>query len=74
MAKKRSSDSTIVVTGGAGFIGSHLVDRLTEAGHQVVVIDDLSGGYREYVPKKAKFFKADIRDWSAMDEIFAQVQ
>jgi UDP-glucose 4-epimerase len=50
----------ILVTGGAGFIGSHLVDALIERGHRVVVIDNLSTGKRENVNKKAKFYKIDI--------------
>ncbi|WP_251440961.1 NAD-dependent epimerase/dehydratase family protein [Veillonella intestinalis] len=52
----------ICVTGGAGFIGSHLVDRLIEQGHKVLVIDNLSTGCREYVNPKAQFVEMDIRD------------
>lgn len=52
----------ILVTGGAGFIGSHLVDALVQRSHEVLVIDDLSSGKREYVNSKAKFFEMDIRD------------
>ncbi len=50
----------IIVTGGAGFIGSHLVDKLVELGHRVSVIDNLSTGRRENLNKKAKFYKIDI--------------
>ncbi len=60
----------ILVTGGAGFIGSNLVDRLIDEGHDVVVIDNLSTGKREYINSKAKFFEADVCDAEKMQEIF----
>ncbi len=52
----------ILVTGGAGFIGSHLVNRLIKENHNVTVIDNLSTGKKEYLDLKAKFYKADIQD------------
>ena len=51
-----------VVTGGAGFIGSHLVDALVARGDEVIVVDDLSFGKREYVNAAATFVERDIRD------------
>jgi len=54
----------ILVTGGSGFIGSHLIDRFIKEGHNVVVIDDLSTGRRENVHPDARFYEADIRDRS----------
>lgn len=60
----------ILVTGGAGFIGSHVVDALIEAGHEVVVVDDLSTGRRENLHPQAKFYHLDIRD-AGLEEVFA---
>ncbi|MBI5621709.1 GDP-mannose 4,6-dehydratase [Candidatus Falkowbacteria bacterium] len=50
----------IIVTGGAGFIASHLVDRLIHLGHRVVVVDDLSTGKRKNLNPRAKFYRLDI--------------
>ena len=52
--------SKIILTGGAGFIGSHLTDKLIEKGHNVVVIDNLSTGRKENLNPKAKFYEMDI--------------
>jgi UDP-glucose 4-epimerase len=62
--------SKAIVTGGAGFIGSHVADKLIEAGHQVAVVDNLLLGKKEFVNKKAKFYKADIRDLGKLKKIF----
>ena len=51
----------ILLTGGAGFIGSHVADRLLERGHEVAVVDDLSSGKRENIPVGARFYETDIR-------------
>ncbi len=59
----------ILVTGGAGFIGSHIVDAYIGAGHKVVVADNLSSGKREHVHAKAEFHPIDIRD-AALGELF----
>jgi UDP-glucose 4-epimerase len=50
------------VTGGAGFIGSHVVDACIAAGHQVIVVDDLSTGHREHLNARARFHEFDIQD------------
>lgn len=60
----------IIVTGGAGFIASHVVDGYIKKGHRVAVIDNLATGFKRNVNKKARFYKADIRDRDRMDEIF----
>ena len=62
----------ILVTGGAGFIASHIVDAYIGKGHQVFVVDDLSSGRREFVNPKAKFYQADIRDRKKIHEIFVK--
>lgn len=60
--------SIFVVTGGAGFIGSHLTDWLLRAGHQVRVVDDLSTGHREQVDPLAEFILGDVADRALMGE------
>ena len=59
----------ILVTGGAGFIGSHVVDRCVEAGHGVAVVDDLSSGQRQQVNAAARLHVVDIRT-PALDDVF----
>ncbi len=61
----------ILVTGGAGFIASHIVDAYLELGHEVVVIDDLSTGRRENLNPRAEFVEMDIRD-EAVARLFAR--
>src|SRR5256884_7090683 len=53
----------VLVTGGAGFIGSHIVDRLVQEGYEVVVVDNLSTGKRRHVNRAARFYRSDIRSW-----------
>lgn len=60
----------IIVTGGAGFIGSNIVDSYIKNGHKVVIIDNLSTGFKRNLNPKAKFYKADINDLKEMDRIF----
>lgn len=62
--------SKIIVTGGAGFIGSHIVDELIKDGFEVHVIDDLSAGKEENINPKAIFHKLDIRDGESINSIF----
>jgi UDP-glucose 4-epimerase len=61
-----------LVTGGAGFMGSHVADELLRMGHEVVVLDDLSGGFRENVPKDAELVVGSIVDYELADRLFAQ--
>jgi UDP-glucose 4-epimerase len=60
-AGKKEGSMKILVTGGAGFIGSHVADAFIEAGHDVLIVDDLSSGRRENINPKARFYEMDIR-------------
>ncbi len=60
----------VLVTGGAGFIGSHIADALLAAGHHVVVVDNLHTGHRRNVPADAAFHQVDITDGERLQEIF----
>jgi UDP-glucose 4-epimerase len=60
-----------MVTGGAGFIGSHVVDALVEDGHDVVIVDDLSSGRRSNLNPRARFEHVDIVDAAALERVFA---
>src|SRR5712664_625231 len=62
--------STSLVTGGAGFIGSHVADELLSRGHKVIVIDDLSGGFEDNVPSGASFVNGSILDTELIDRLF----
>ena len=64
-AKSRS-----LVTGGAGFMGSHVAEHLLRMGHEVTVLDDLSGGFTDNVPKGARFIKGSITDVRLIDGLF----
>ena len=62
----------LLVTGGAGFIGSHTVDALLARSHDVAVLDDLSSGKREQINPRARFHPADLRDARRVTEIIEQ--
>ncbi|WP_282708588.1 UDP-glucose 4-epimerase GalE [Ligilactobacillus sp. Marseille-Q7487] len=63
---------SVLVLGGAGYIGSHMVDRLIEKGHDVVVVDNLVTGHRAAVHPDAKFYEGDLADQPFMREIFKE--
>jgi len=64
--------SKILVTGGAGFIGSHITESLVNRGHQVIVLDDLSGGFEENIVSGAEFVKGSINDNDLVVKLFAK--
>ena len=64
----------ILVTGGAGFIGSHVAEELLAAGHRVVIVDDLHTGHKANLPQGATFYEVDICDRAALAEVFAKEQ
>jgi len=61
----RERNSTVLVTGGAGFIGSHIADALLEQGHRVLIVDDLSTGRADNIPGAAELHRLDIRSAEA---------
>jgi UDP-glucose 4-epimerase len=64
--------SVSLVTGGAGFMGSHVAEHLLRLGHQVLVLDDLSGGFVDNIPEGATFVKGSILDEELIDHLFAK--
>jgi len=71
LLKQGLSTMRLLITGGAGFIGSHIAERSLAAGWQVAIVDDLSSGRRENVPADAKFYQVDIQDHAAVMAAFA---
>ncbi len=64
--------TTSLITGGAGFIGSHVVKHCLDMGHKVVVLDDLSGGFEDHIPAGAEFVEGSITDVALVQELFAK--
>jgi UDP-glucose 4-epimerase len=71
-ARREEALSKILVTGAAGFIGSHLCDELICAGHDVVAIDDLSGGFIENLPREATFHQGTILNEHFIEKLFSR--
>ena len=62
--------SRVLITGGAGFIGSHVARELLFLGYEVIILDDLSGGFRENVPSQAVFIKGSVNDEKLLSRLF----
>lgn len=62
----------VLVTGGAGFIGSHIVEELIKLDYSVIVLDDLSGGFEDNVSKKAEFIEGSILDTKLLSDLFSK--
>jgi UDP-glucose 4-epimerase len=69
---KKGTGVKILVTGGAGYIGSITAAELLQAGHDVVVIDNLSQGHREAVPAQAMFVQGELKDQQTLEQLFAE--
>ncbi len=61
-----------IVLGGAGYIGSHAVNKLIENNYDVIVVDNLQSGHEEAINSKAKFYKGDIRDKNFLSNVFKE--
>jgi UDP-glucose 4-epimerase len=65
-----NSDPTSLVTGGAGFIGSHVAQQCLSLGHRVIVLDDLSGGFEDQIPQNALFIRGSVADSNLVSRVF----
>ena len=63
----------ILVTGVAGFLGSHLAQKLSELGHNVVGVDNMIGGYKDNIPKNIEFFEFDCCNLKKMHQVMKSV-
>ena len=72
--KKIFSEKISLVTGGAGFIGSHVADELLKIGHEVIVLDNLSGGFKHNINENCIFIKGSVTDEEILDKIFRDYQ
>ena len=72
MKQEKKKKETVLVTGAAGFIGSHVARELFNMGYRVVALDDLSGGFRDNVPEGATFIKGSILNQKLIEKLFKQ--
>ena len=64
----------IFVTGVAGFLGSHLAEKLADLGYEVIGLDNMGGGYEDNIPKNIKFYKVDCCDFNKVKSLMKGVQ
>jgi UDP-glucose 4-epimerase len=69
----KTSSKKIMVTGVAGFLGSHLAEKLAEMNYKVIGVDNMSGGYKDNIPKNIEFFNFDCCNLDKMLEILKEV-
>ena len=69
-----SKSRKVLVTGVAGFLGSHLAEKLVKLGHEVVGIDNMLGGYEDNVPKKIKFHNIDCCDFEKVKLLMKDIE
>ena len=67
------SSQKILITGVAGFLGSHLATKLADMGHEVLGVDNMSGGYKDNIPTNVKFFKFDCCDLKKMNDVMKNI-
>ena len=64
--------NNILVTGGAGYIGSHIIELLTRKSKNIVILDNLSTGYKKLINKKSKFIKGDVTNLNLLKKVIKQ--
>lgn len=69
MNKIMKKSNNILITGGAGYIGSHIVEQLVKTNSNVIILDNLCTGYKKLINKKAKFIKGDIKNKTKLTKI-----
>lgn len=71
--QRNFGNMNVLITGVAGFLGSHLAERFLKEGHRVVGIDNLVGGYKENIPKGVVFYEQDLSDFDSVKDIFVDI-
>ena len=66
--------SKVLITVVAGFLGSHLAEKLHQLGHDIIGVDNMASGYEDNIPKEIKFYKSDCCDFKKMNEIMNGVE